>query len=141
MPVTDDQLISSANLAAALSTGGGSSQTGDKPVSVDNLKAVLGSLDATTLYDGPAVSSASLSASVTGFDRLYIELDGVGSSGAFIVSSPEPSAVTDGGRVYFTTVTTAAAIQIVFSAEPSGTKVTLASYTNSYGVKRVIGLK
>ena len=140
MAAQGDEVVSAANLAAALGADASGGIGGD-PICVDNLAAVLGSLDATTLYDGPAVASASLSANVEGFERLYIELDGVGSSGTFIVSSPEPSAVTDGGRAYFTRVTDMGSIQIVFSAEPSGTKVTLASYTNSYGVKRVIGLK
>ena len=69
--------VSSANLAAALGvTGGGSSETGSKPVSVDNLKAVLdaygAAMPATVLYDGPATESAPLSQSAGDFDYLIV---------------------------------------------------------------------
>ncbi|OUO32241.1 hypothetical protein [Olsenella sp. An293] len=78
MALTGTEPVSADNLAAALDAGGGASDTGGKPVSVDNLAAALEAKEASSsiaiLYEGPAVTEATLSRSANDYDLLMVDV-------------------------------------------------------------------
>lgn len=78
MALTGTEPVSADNLAASLDAGGGASDTGGKPLSVDNLAAALEAKEASSsiaiLYEGPAVTKATLSRSANDYDLLMVDI-------------------------------------------------------------------
>lgn len=78
MALTGTEPVSADGLAAALDAGGGASDTGGKPLSVDNLAAALEAKEASSsiaiLYEGPAVTEATLSRSANDYDLLMVDI-------------------------------------------------------------------
>lgn len=87
MPDTSDRPLSIAGLAAAIGAGGGVSGTGSKPVSVDNLKAVLDQLVVDVLYDGEPVNPVPLSRSMEGYDYVIAEGSIPGNGKRFVIAA------------------------------------------------------
>lgn len=70
---TGQRPVSVDDLAAALDlTSGGGSSIGGRPVKVDDLKLVLDSVTGVKLYDGPMTFHAPLSRDPHGFDFLLV---------------------------------------------------------------------
>ena len=152
MAAQGDEVISAANLAAALGAEASDADTSGKPVSAANLKAVLDHVAGETLFHGVGTEeSVQLSKSVTGFDYALVcfyatwngerQLDYVGSCPA--------STVTGGGQMGLTVMSDNSGGfypgtgSFEVGAEPSGTRLTLvpSGTTHHYYITDVAGVR
>lgn len=103
-------------------------------MSAGNLAAVLADLPAVPLYDGPASDNVSLSSGVSGFDRVYIEVE-VGNW--FCIGTVRPSDIVSGRYVNLFRFGASDAVLVTIVAGSGGTSISSADcdFTKVIGIR------
>ena len=140
MAAQGDEVVSAANLAAALGAEASGGIGGD-PICVDNLAAVLERAANKTLFEGSA-QSASLSDSVSDYEYVILVMARTKVSGAPEVTGVgacPPSTITGSRVIGLTNLGNGTTFDAVLSAQSSDTVVEIQTIGgSSYG--RVLGV-